>query len=86
MVSSVYLTKCVSCGANTSKKYARGSGGKCKECATGVPREERLFVCPDCGERRLTLYQKQHRYHCDSCTRQADPVGYANEVRGFYDT
>lgn len=75
-----FLTSCDSCGALTSKKYAREHDGRCKLCATGVG----SFTCPDCSEKRLTAYQKQHRYHCDACTRMADPTGYASEVGGLY--
>ena len=70
------------CGHITSRSYAKAHNQLCKACATG---EETTYRCPDCGEKRLTAFQKNHGYHCDSCTRNADPVGYANEVRGFYD-
>ena len=39
------------------------------------------ILCPDCGENYLTAYQIKHGYHCDSCTRNADPEGWAHEVR-----
>lgn len=83
-----FCTKCVQCGSTTSKAYARAHAGKCKACATGQPREERPnpnLLCPDCGEHYLTPYQKAHHYHCDHYTRATDPVGWANEVRGFND-
>ncbi len=41
--------------------------------------------CPDCGQPTLTEYQKAHGYHCDNCTREADPIGYYNEVMGHND-
>ena len=44
------------CGALTSKSFARANGGKCKACATGIPREnthkQRTGRCEDapcCG-------------------------------------
>ena len=80
---SVYLTTCVSCGKTTSKKYAREHNGLCKFCATGKCDES--LLCPDCREHYLTRYQKAHHYHCDWCTRMADPEGYAREVRGLND-
>lgn len=79
----MYCVKCVACNATTSKHYARAHDGKCKACATGVPKtpsQSGYFVCPDCGERRLTRYQKDHGYHCDTCTREADPAGYIREL------
>ena len=80
-----YLTRCV-CGATTSKAYARAHNGKCKTCFTGIPSQHNKdLICPDCGEHTLTPYQKAHRYHCDNCTRNADPIGYINEVRGLND-
>jgi DNA-directed RNA polymerase subunit RPC12/RpoP len=54
-MNRTYLTKCTTCGGTTSKSYARQHAGQCKECATG---EETLYRCPDCGEKRLTAYQK----------------------------
>ncbi len=76
-----FTIKC-ECGALTSKSYARANGGKCKACATGQPRDisNHPLLCPDCREHLLTPYQKAHRYHCDHCTREADPVGYYNEM------
>ena len=41
------------------------------------------FPCPDCATGRISPWQKKHRYHCDACTREADPVGYLNEVMGY---
>ncbi len=81
-----YSVKCVDCGRLTSKTYARTHNGACKACSTGeVSVVRKADLCPDCGVGRLTAYQKQHRYHCDSCTRQADPIGYHNEVMGYND-
>lgn len=80
---SQYQTTC-KCGRATTKKYAREHNGQCKSCVTGED-QTRLHICPDCGERRLTDYQKLHRYHCDVCTREADPQGYVNEVMGYND-
>ena len=84
MSYSQYLTACVGCGAKTSKHYARSHDGKCKFCATGVS-SVRAYRCPDCGEMSLSAYQKAHHYHCDSCTRAADPEGYRREVMGYND-
>ena len=78
-----FLTTCSVCGNTTSKKYATLHEGKCKTCSEGKGNPEML--CPDCGEHYLTPYQKRHHYHCEWCTRQTDPEGWANEVRGFND-
>lgn len=75
-----FCTSCSQCGGTTSRAYAKAHDGACKFCSTG---EETLYRCPDCGEKRLSLYQKQHRYHCDVCTRECDPQGYYNEVMGY---
>lgn len=82
MSYNIYLIACVVCGSDTSKAHARAHDGLCKACVTGVPT---AGLCPDCGQHRLTAYQKRHGYHCDACTRTADPVGYANEVMGYND-
>ena len=80
--TSIYLTSCAACGNSTSKKYAKEHGGLCKLCATG---ENKSMLCPDCKTHYLTSYQKQHHYHCDYCTREADPEGYRREVMGLND-
>jgi len=80
---SMYLTACSSCGANTSKKYAREHEGKCKECATGEV-SNRGPKCPQCGA-PISTYKARHHYVCEGCYRVNDPVGYANEVRGLND-
>lgn len=81
-----FTTRCA-CGALTSKAYARQHNGKCKSCATGEPRDisQHPLLCPTCKARLRTPYQKAHHYHCDHCTREADPIGYINELRGFND-
>jgi predicted RNA-binding Zn-ribbon protein involved in translation (DUF1610 family) len=79
-----YQVHCVGCNRVTSKKYAREHAGQCKTCVWSWP-VTRYFQCPDCGEMNLTAYQKAHRYHCDNCTREADPEGYIREVRGLND-
>ena len=38
-------------------------------------RDHRLYVCPDCGVKRLTAYQRAHGYHCDTCTHNTDTTG-----------
>lgn len=38
-------------------------------------RDKRLYICPDCGQKRLTAYQKAHHYHCDVCTRNIEQTG-----------
>lgn len=84
-----YLVRCIGCQSTTSKKFARANNGLCRSCITGQPRVEREvrgYRCPTCGEARLTAYQKQHHYHCDSCTREADPEGYRREVMGLNDS
>jgi len=71
-----YLTRCVSCRRATTKVYSRAHEGKCKSCVTGAPQvRNNLHVCPECGERRLTSYQKAHHYHCDACTRLVETEG-----------
>lgn len=35
-----FLTKCVNCGAMTSRVHARRANGKCKACATGIARDQ----------------------------------------------
>lgn len=77
-----FTTRC-NCGGLTSKAYARQHDGKCKSCFTGVI-VDKSFPCPDC-DGRITAWQKARGYHCDNCTREADPIGYANECRGLYD-
>ena len=76
-----YLTNCVSCGEATTKHFARSHEAKCKACFSGV---EPKHVCPDCGG-PISAWKLRQSYHCESCTRQADPVGYANEVMGYND-
>ena len=76
-----FTISCVECGELTSRAYAKKSDGKCKACATGIPKQG--LICPDCGEHTLTAYQKKNGYHCDSCTREADPEGYRREVMGL---
>jgi hypothetical protein len=87
------FTVSCTCGQVTSRKYAREHGGKCKACVTGVPKAEpkerdisnHPLLCPTCKTNLLSPYQKAHHYHCDSCTREADPMGYYNEVMGRND-
>jgi len=79
-----FLTTCISCGRKTNRAYARANGGKCKSCVTGQP-VNNCHICPDCGERRLTSYQRAHHYHCDECTKQADPMGYYRELTTPYE-
>lgn len=78
-----FLTSCAQCGGKTSRAYARANSGKCKECVTGKLRKG--LKCPDCGEYTLTPYQKAHHYHCDACTRAADPAGYIRELTTPYE-
>lgn len=84
-----YCVKCP-CGATTSKAYARTHNGLCKACATGTQPEQRdiskhPLLCPDCQENLLTPYQKANHYHCDACTRNADPMGYIRELTTPYE-
>jgi reverse gyrase len=79
-----YCTRCSNCGGNTSKHYARQHDGKCKLCATGIESPYRGPKCPDCGG-PISRYQLAKGYHCDACTRQADPVGYYRETMGYND-
>jgi hypothetical protein len=83
---SQYLVKCTSCGGSTSKAFARKNAGNCKACVTGVETTKRGPRCPDCDTGVLTAYQAQHHYHCDNCTREADPEGYRREVMGLNDS
>jgi len=82
-----FTVPCVDCGMLTSKPYARAHEGKCKSCATGTERDisKHPLLCPTCKERLRTPYQKANRYHCDQCTREADPEGYRREVMGMND-
>lgn len=41
------------------------------------------MCCPDCQMYLLSPWQKKQRYHCDYCTREADPEGYRREVMGL---
>lgn len=53
-----YLTRCNSCGANTSKKYAREHEGCCKGCVAGIPtRQERIL---DAG---YTAYAREEGHY-----------------------
>jgi formylmethanofuran dehydrogenase subunit E len=78
-----FCTQCNQCGSTTSKSYARQHNGMCKGCAqpdapyTGPK-------CPQCGG-PISAYKARNHYVCESCVRVNDPIGYANEVRGFYD-
>ena len=84
MASYQQFTIRCACGNLTSKAYARAHGGKCKACFTGVPSQRNTdLICPDCRQRTLTPYQKARGYHCDNCTREADPEGYRREVMGL---
>lgn len=83
-----YCTPCAECGATTSKSFARTHNGRCKACATSPTGEDgqpdisnHPLLCPTCRERLRTQYQKRHGYHCDACTRAADPEGWAREMR-----
>ena len=64
------LAECSTCGARTTKPYARQHDGLCKQCATRIEPQSR-YKCPDCGG-PLSAYQHAHRYHCDACTREAE--------------
>lgn len=82
MNPKTFLTPCA-CGAKTTKKYAREHGGKCKGCAN----PDAAYTgpkCPDCGG-PISKADLAKGYHCQACTREADPAGYAAEVRGEYD-
>ena len=81
---SQYLTQCSQCGGNTNKGYARAHDGKCKTCSTGVEQPYRGPKCPQCGA-PISAYKAAHHYVCEGCVRDNDPVGWANEVRGFND-
>ena len=70
-------------------EVARSHGGKCKACFTGeAPKPKDIsnhpLLCPTCRERLRTAYQKAHGYHCDSCTKQADPAGHYFETTGHF--
>lgn len=76
-----FCTSCNECGGSTSKSFAKAHDGKCKTCVTGVYSGPK---CPQCGA-PISAYKAKHNYVCESCVQVNDPVGYANEVRGFYD-
>lgn len=78
-----FCTSCVSCGDSTSKSYARQHDGKCKSCVE-PDAPYRGPKCPQCGA-PISAYKAKNHYVCEDCVRVNDPVGYANEVRGFYD-
>ena len=82
-VGNPYTIACTSCGATTTKHYAREHSGQCKACSTGA---EPGFTCPTCGTPGvLSAYEKSHHYHCHACTRATDPEGYRREVMGYND-
>jgi hypothetical protein len=64
--------------AQAARDIVSGAGPK----STG---KYRGTLCPDCGVNYLSAYQIKRRYHCDACTREADPIGWANEQSGMYD-
>lgn len=81
-----FCTHCVACGGTTSKAYARTHDGKCKGCTSStvladgsMDLSQHPLKCPDCNGLR-TPYQKKHGYHCDACTRETDPEGWALEM------
>ena len=78
-----FLCKCGKCGSNTSKKYAAQHAGQCKACANPSAKYTGP-KCPDCGG-PISKSDLAKGYHCRQCTQDADPMGYANEVRGLYD-
>jgi hypothetical protein len=83
-----FCQACTACGATTSKAYARLHEGLCKACLasdrTGQSiGQNKSLLCPDCGVNYLTPYQKKHNYHCNACTREADPEGYRREMNGL---
>jgi hypothetical protein len=78
----LFCVKCSDCGGNTSKQYARSHQGKCKSCFTGEAQPYRGPKCPQCGA-PISAYKAAHHYVCERCTRENDPVGWANEVRGL---
>lgn len=49
------------------------------DAATGITRDG-AYQCPDCGQWTLTAFQRRRGYHCDACTREADPLGWARDV------
>lgn len=81
-----FCVTCVDCQNLTNKTFARANGGKCKSCATGVPRDisNHPLLCPDCREHLRTPYQKAKGYRCDSCVSQFDRETNYAEVRGDY--
>ncbi len=83
----LFCVRCTQCSGTTSKTYARAHNGLCKACVTGEQpkaKENASLLCPTCREHYLTPYQKANRYHCDSCTREADPMGYYRELTTPY--
>jgi hypothetical protein len=79
-----FLTQCADCGNNTSKSFARANSGKCKACVTGIEPEYRGPKCPQC-DAPISAYKARHRYVCESCVQENDPIGYYNEVMGRND-
>ena len=91
-----YQCQCVKCYSLTSRSYAKAHDGQCKSCANGgqtIPsiasRQTRDIsnhprLCPDCREHLLSEYQFKRGYHCDFCTREADPIGAYREMTEPY--
>jgi DNA-directed RNA polymerase subunit RPC12/RpoP len=69
-----YLTKCRNCGGTTGKAYALAHEGQCKSCVTGID-QTKYYRCGDCGQMSLTKYQRDHGYHCDTCTHNVETTG-----------
>jgi len=78
-----YIVPCVLCQRFTSKAYAYKHNGQCKACVTGVEPKPK-YTCRQCGS-GISKFKHDHHYVCEECYKQNDPIGYANEVRGFYD-
>lgn len=55
-----FCVPCASCAGLTSKSYARANGGKCKACATGVPKAEKATTlpCDECGKQAPAHYER----------------------------
>ena len=79
--NSKYLTSCVTCGQATTKHFAKSHEGNCKSCFSGNAERK----CPQCNVTPISRHKQQNGYVCESCYRENDPIGYSNEVRGYYD-
>lgn len=66
-----FTVRCA-CGNLTSKAYARAHNGKCKECATGIPREPKASPEPHYREFKRKHGRCEDAPCCGCCGPQGD--------------